>query len=119
MRAKEGGMTLLEVLLAMTVLALGVFAAAALQVRGMQAAESARRDGQALQLAQGMLERVRASGTLEAGEESAWRSRVTQVLGTSAQGRIRRHADMLELQVSWPAQAEGRPPLQLQGRVLP
>ncbi|QXH55973.1 type IV pilus modification protein PilV [Pseudomonas maumuensis] len=119
MRAKEGGMTLLEVLLTMMVLALGMFAAAALQVRGMQAVERAQRDGQALQLAQGMLERVRASGTLDAGEESAWRVRVTEALGTSAQGRIRRHADMLALEVHWPALPGGRPALQLQGRVLP
>ncbi|QXH36532.1 type IV pilus modification protein PilV [Pseudomonas muyukensis] len=119
MQAKEGGMTLLEVLLAMTVLALGVFAAAALQVRGMQAADSARRDGLALQLAQGMLEQVRARGALDAGEEGAWRARVTQALGASAQGRVRRAPGMLALEVHWPGMADRRPALQLQGRVLP
>jgi type IV pilus modification protein PilV len=57
-------MTLLEVLVAMTVLALGVFMAAALQVRGLQASDNTWREGQALQLLQGMLERVRARGAV-------------------------------------------------------
>jgi type IV pilus assembly protein PilV len=118
MRVKEGGMTLLEVLLAMTVLALGVFASAALQVRGLQAGDSARRDSQALQLAHGMLERVRAQGGLDVGEAGAWQARVAQVLGASAQGRLRPSGQMLALEVHWPAMAE-RPALQLQGRVLP
>jgi type IV pilus assembly protein PilV len=39
-------MTLLEVLLAVVVVAVGMFAAAAIQLQALQAADSARRDGQ-------------------------------------------------------------------------
>ncbi|GLO45264.1 MULTISPECIES: type IV pilus modification PilV family protein [Pseudomonas] len=47
MHARQWGMTLLEVLLAMLVVAVGMFAAAGLQVQALQATDSARREGQA------------------------------------------------------------------------
>ncbi|WP_087503393.1 prepilin-type N-terminal cleavage/methylation domain-containing protein [Pseudomonas sp. SID14000] len=47
MHTRQWGMTLLEVLLAMTVVAVGMFAAAGLQVQALQATDSARREGQA------------------------------------------------------------------------
>jgi type IV pilus assembly protein PilV len=40
-------MTLMEVLLAVLVVAVGMFATAAIQLQALQAADSARRDGQA------------------------------------------------------------------------
>ena len=46
MHTKHRGMTLLEVLLAVVVVAVGMFAAAAIQLQALQAADSARRDGQ-------------------------------------------------------------------------
>jgi len=52
-------MTLLEVLLAVGVVAVGMFAAAGLQLRALQAAEDARRDGQALMAAHSEQERGR------------------------------------------------------------
>ncbi|WEL56184.1 prepilin-type N-terminal cleavage/methylation domain-containing protein [Pseudomonas kermanshahensis] len=61
MRTIEGGMTLLEVLLAMVVVAVGLFAAAALQVRALQATDSARHDAQAALLKHTQLERSRAA----------------------------------------------------------
>lgn len=48
MRNIQRGMTLLEVLLAVAVVASGTVAAAALQGKALQASEAARRDGQAL-----------------------------------------------------------------------
>lgn len=119
MGAREGGMTLLEVLLAVTVLTLGLFASAALQLRGLQAVEGARREAQALQLAQGMLERVRAAGAIEAGEEAAWQSRLIQVLGGAAQGRMSLAGGVLVLDVDWPGMGGDRQSLSVQGRVLP
>ncbi|MFP3406192.1 prepilin-type N-terminal cleavage/methylation domain-containing protein [Pseudomonas sp. SIMBA_065] len=62
MRAMEGGMTLLEVLLAMVVVAVGMFAAGALQVRALQATDSARHDAQTALLAHTRQERARAAG---------------------------------------------------------
>ncbi|MDH0646166.1 prepilin-type N-terminal cleavage/methylation domain-containing protein [Pseudomonas sp. GD03858] len=119
MRAREGGMTLLEILLAMTVLALGLFASAALQLRGMQATEGARLSGQALQLAQGMLEQGRAAGSLDAGAQAAWQAQVIRQLGASAQGHLSLSAGMLSVELDWPGTGEQRQALSLQGRVAP
>ncbi|RIZ36836.1 prepilin-type N-terminal cleavage/methylation domain-containing protein [Pseudomonas putida] len=47
MHERQGGMTLLEVLLAVVVVAAGLFATAAMQLQALQVADSARRDGQA------------------------------------------------------------------------
>lgn len=115
---KEGGMTLLEVLVAMTLLALGVFMAASLQLRGVQASDSARREGQALLLLQSMLERVRAAGTLSAADQAAWRAQVPIVLGAAAEGSVHYSAGLLKVQVQWPAGAEQQV-FSLQGKVLP
>ncbi len=46
MHKKQWGMTLVEVLLAVLVVVVGIFAAAGLQLKALQATESARRDGQ-------------------------------------------------------------------------
>lgn len=120
MRVSEAGMTLLEVLLAMTVLALGVFASAALQLRSLQVSDSAHLDAQAVQLAQRLLETARAAGTLTASDEAAWRRQVLEVLGSSAEGRVSRAAGGLSLELNWSAPGEAhRPSLSLQGRVLP
>ncbi|MBH3414057.1 MULTISPECIES: prepilin-type N-terminal cleavage/methylation domain-containing protein [Pseudomonas] len=45
---KQWGMTLIEVLLAVLVVAVGMFAAAGLQLKALQATDSARRDAQAV-----------------------------------------------------------------------
>ena len=47
MHARQRGMTLMEVLLAVVVVAVGMFATASIQLQALQAADSARRDGQA------------------------------------------------------------------------
>ncbi|AYG43369.1 prepilin-type N-terminal cleavage/methylation domain-containing protein [Pseudomonas sp. Leaf58] len=59
MHARQRGMTLLEVLLAMLVVAVGMFAAAGLQLQALQAADSARRAGQAAMAAHSEQERGR------------------------------------------------------------
>ena len=57
MQAVQRGMTLLEVLLALVVVAVGLFAAAGLQLQALQAVEGARRDGQAAMAAHSKQER--------------------------------------------------------------
>jgi len=47
MQNEQRGMPLLEVLLAMLVVSIGLFAAAALQLKALQATDGTRRDGQA------------------------------------------------------------------------
>ena len=59
MHAGQRGMTLLEVLLAVVVVAVGTFAAAGLQLQALQVTESARRDGQAAMAAHSEQERGR------------------------------------------------------------
>ena len=59
MRARQWGMTLLEVLLAIVVVAVGVFAAAGLQLQALQATDSAHREGQAALAAHSERERSR------------------------------------------------------------
>jgi len=59
MHARQRGMTLMEVLLAVVVVAVGMFATAAIQLQALQAADSARRDGQAVMAAHSELERGR------------------------------------------------------------
>ncbi|MDD1978538.1 MULTISPECIES: type IV pilus modification protein PilV [Pseudomonas] len=61
---RQQGMTLIEVLVAMAVLGLGLFAAAGLQLRALQATESAQRSTQAAYLAQAVSEQARADGAL-------------------------------------------------------
>lgn len=113
---KMGGMALLEVLVAMTVLALGLMAAAALQVRGTQAFDRAQREGQALHLAQGLLERVRGAGRLTESDEAAWRAQVIAALGASAQGHVSVVGDAMKVEVQWSGSDAS---LNVQGRVLP
>jgi len=59
MRARQWGMTLLEVLLAVVRVRVGMFAAAGMQLQALQAADSARRDGQAAMAAHSEHERGR------------------------------------------------------------
>ena len=59
MDARQRGMTLMEVLLAVVVVAVGMFATASIQLQALQAADSARRDGQAAMAAHSELERRR------------------------------------------------------------
>lgn len=99
MDARERGMTLLEVVLTIVVLALGLFAAAAQQMRGLQALDDARRETQAVFLAQGLLERSRAAGTLAPGERAAWQGRLDQLLGVSAQGSVTEAGHALVVEV--------------------
>ena len=59
MHARQRGMTLMEVLLAVVVVAVGMFATASIQLQALQAADSARRDGQAAMAAHSEHERGR------------------------------------------------------------
>ncbi|MCT8166928.1 MULTISPECIES: prepilin-type N-terminal cleavage/methylation domain-containing protein [unclassified Pseudomonas] len=60
MCVQQRGMTLLEVLLAMGVLAVGLFAAASLQVQALRATEAALTDTRAALNAHAQQERARA-----------------------------------------------------------
>ena len=59
MHARQRGMTLMEVLLAVVVVAVGMFSTASIQLQALQAADSARRDGQAVMATHSERERGR------------------------------------------------------------
>ncbi|TDF80268.1 prepilin-type N-terminal cleavage/methylation domain-containing protein [Pseudomonas sp. H9] len=59
---QQQGMTLIEVLVAMAVLGLGLFAAAGLQVQALQATESALNATQSAYLEHGRFELMHAGG---------------------------------------------------------
>lgn len=118
MKVNGRGVALLELLVAMAVLAVGLVSAASVQLRGTQAFERAWREGQALLLAQGMLERVRAAGQLSRADESQWRAQLQATLGAAAQARLTPLGQVLQVELHWPGagQAQG---LALHGKVLP
>ncbi|MFQ6576544.1 type IV pilus modification PilV family protein [Pseudomonas sp. UM16] len=61
---RQQGMTLIEVLVAMAVLGLGLFAAASLQLQALQATERALRSTQAAYLAHAVFEQAHADRVL-------------------------------------------------------
>lgn len=100
MRKGQQGITLLEVMLGMLVLALGLFAAAALQVKALQAAASALQHSQATYLAQSLLEQARAGGSVE--DSGQWQAQVRLALGAQAEGWVRSSGSSLKVIVDWP-----------------
>ena len=119
MDGRQQGTTLLEVLLAMTVLTFGLFSIAAVQVRALQVVEEGRRDTQALYLAHAMIERTR-SGSAER-ELASWQAAVRELMGTSVQAAARRSGDSIEVEVRWRDRqdADGMRSVLLQGRASP
>jgi len=67
MSVRQQGMTLLEVLVALVVLALSLFSGAALQVRALQATEGALHSTQAAYLTHSQLERGQAGDAAAPG----------------------------------------------------
>lgn len=67
-RWHQSGMTLIEVLVALLVLAIGLMGAAALQLNALKYTDSARMTSQASFIAYDMLDRIRAN----AGADYAW-----------------------------------------------
>lgn len=115
MQATERGMTLLEVLLTISVLAIGLFAAAGQQLRGLQVSDEALRGSQAVFLAQGLLERGRAAGTLQVAEQADWQPRIKRLLGASAQGGVTGSGESWSLEIH----RSDQPLIFLQGRLSP
>ncbi|NER61464.1 type IV pilus modification protein PilV [Pseudomonas sp. MAFF212428] len=113
-RKVERGMTLIEVLVALVVMSLGVFTAAALQGRALSTTDSALRSTQVLLLAQEVLERVRAAGRLGAGEGAQLQRDLQAVVGASAQARVTQAGADIALDLGWPEGA-----FVIRGRVMP
>lgn len=118
MRSTQRGMTFWEVLVAGGVISVGVFAAAGFQWRALQAADLARRDSQAVQLAQGLLERSRLTGALEPHERAAWLTQLEDLLGPDTIGEARAVGGVLTVQIRRPDSASLTPQvIELRGRL--
>lgn len=100
-RRSQQGISLIEVLIAGVVVSMGVLAAAALQGRALQATDHALRSTQVLQLAQGMLETVRARGRLSASDVPALQRNLQAVAGATARVRVQSTAEGLALDLQW------------------
>ncbi|WP_375139497.1 type IV pilus modification PilV family protein [Pseudomonas entomophila] len=111
-------MTFWEVLVAGGVISLGLFAAAGFQGQALQAADLARRESQATQLAQGLLERSRLTGSLEPHERAGWLTELEALMGPDTVGEARVADGVLTVQIHWPEPGRSAPRVvELQGRL--
>lgn len=118
---QQQGMTLIEVLVAMALLGLGLFAGAGLQLRALQATDSALRSTQAAYLAQGMIEQVRAVGALRGGDLERFRADVLALIGPGGAGLATLEGGHVRVLISWDDSRAGleRRSLSLSGQVAP
>lgn len=88
-RKRQQGLTLVEVMVAQVLLALGLLGAAGLQLRAVQATDGARMLGQAAFIAHGMLERVRSAQGVDGRDQLEFRQQVEAFAGASGSGALR------------------------------
>lgn len=139
MRARhaQDGMTLIEVLVALLILAVGLLGAAAVQVKALQYTDSSLMSTQASFIAYDMLDRIRANAAADygiatpaAGSLGSVRDQdlhdfadnVTSFGGPSAKGSISVSQQVYTIRITWDdSRAEGRAPslrsLELSSRV--
>ena len=98
---RQQGMTLIEVMVAIVVLGLGVFASAGLQLRALQATDSALRGTQAAYLAQGVLEQARAIGGLRNQDLVQLSSDVHTLIGPLATAEVAQGVAGVVVQINW------------------
>lgn len=98
---RQQGMTLIEVLVAIAVLGLGVFAAAGLQLRALQATDSALRSTQAAYLAQGVFEQARANGGLRNQDPVQLKADVQALISPTAKAEVVQGPAGAVVHISW------------------
>lgn len=133
----QDGMTLIEVLVALSILAVGLLGAAALQIRALQHTDSARMSTQASFIAYDMLDRIRANAsadyTLATPAEGNtgnardqdlldFASNVASFGGPSAKGHISVSQQVYTVRITWDdsraaGQVAGQRSLELSSRV--
>ena len=128
---KQTGITMIEILVALFVLAVGLLGTASLQVRSVQDTGNSNLRSVATYLATSMSDRIRANRiAMEAGtydsmlnaainadcigaagctatemanhDKQQWLNNITQSLSTEATGTIARNGDLFTLLVTWP-----------------
>lgn len=115
--ARAAGFGMIEVLVAVAVLAVGLFGLAGLQVMSLQGSQAAYQRTQASLLASGLADRMRVrSGDAAAGvfndpregetvdaDRTAWNAEIAATLGTGAAGSVTSpRARFFRITVRWP-----------------
>ena len=100
-RKPQQGLTLVEVLVALVVVSLGLFAAAKLQWRAMQGTDSALKEGQIAWLAQGMLEHSRSAAGIGTADRLEFQRMIEAFVGPAGQGEVRQDLHRTRVSVSW------------------
>lgn len=107
----QSGATLLEVLVAIVVLAIGLLGLAALQMTSLTSGYSAHQRSQATMLAYDISDRMRArpdaalAGAYDNNSTDAdrvsWNTAVVEQLGAGASGQVIRNGQAVEIRVTW------------------
>lgn len=102
-RKWQRGLTLIEVMVAQALLALGLLAAAGLQLRSVQGTDSARMVSQAAFIAHGMLERARSAQGVDGRDQAELQRQVEAFAGTGGRAVFRGNGVL----VSWSDERAG------------
>ncbi len=96
-RMRQRGVTLIEVMVAQVVMAVGLLGAAGLQLRSVQGTDSARMLSQVAFVAHGMQERARSAQGGGGRDEAEFQRQIAAFAGPSGRGVVRGNG----LLVSW------------------
>lgn len=94
-RKRQQGLTLIEVMVAQVMLALGLLGAAGLQLRSVQGVDSARMVSQGAFIAHGMLERTRSARGFDGSDQAGFQRQVEAFAGASGRGVLRAQGVLL------------------------
>ncbi|MFB2764915.1 type IV pilus modification protein PilV [Marinobacter shengliensis] len=102
-RNRQGGITLIEVLIAVLILAIGLLGVAGVQVVSMQNTVNSDLRTQATLFAQDLAEQIRANGNTlpDNATVTQWTNRVTGNLGSSATVDVDQSGNVFEIQINW------------------
>lgn len=99
----EGGFTMIEVLVAVLVLAIGLLGVASVQLLSMQQTSNANLRSQVTLHIQDMAEQLRANGgnALGATAMAEWKSRLQRELGANADVTVSVASEQATIKISW------------------
>lgn len=99
----QKGFTMIEVLVAVLVLAIGLLGVAGVQLVSMQQTVNSTLRSEATMYAQSVAERVRSNGgsNLTAGEITKLKTQMQADLGTGADVKVTMNGDVAKVEVSW------------------
>ncbi|AZO84633.1 type IV pilus modification protein PilV [Stutzerimonas stutzeri] len=116
MQGSQGGMTLVEVLVALVILGVGLLGAAAFQLNALKYTDSARMTSQASFIAYDMLDRIRANAAADytiappaSGNPDVARDQdlfdfnanIVSSLGATATGRVTVNQQLYTITINW------------------